>query len=137
MGAWGTGVFENDTACDWSYGLEDVDDLSLVEGALDQVLSTGSDYLDSDVAVEALAACEVIARLRGRSGERNAYTKTVDAWVAAHSVEPPAALIQRALAAIDRVLAEPSELLELWSESDSHDAWRAGLTNLRERIGSP
>ncbi len=30
MGAWGANTFENDTACDWTYELADVDDLSLV-----------------------------------------------------------------------------------------------------------
>ena len=29
MGAWGTGVFDNDTACDWSYDLEKTKDFSL------------------------------------------------------------------------------------------------------------
>jgi len=24
MGAWGTGNFDNDTACDWAYGLEGI-----------------------------------------------------------------------------------------------------------------
>lgn len=34
MGAWGVLPFDNDEAVDWAYGLDDVDDLSLVESTL-------------------------------------------------------------------------------------------------------
>jgi len=38
MGAWGTGNFDNDTALDWVYDLEDREDLSLVVDTIDAVL---------------------------------------------------------------------------------------------------
>src|SRR6476469_3755285 len=96
MGAWGELAFDNDTANDWAYGLDDVDDLSLVESAFDELEEIGDDYLDQDVACSALAACEVIARLQGNPGYENAYTENVDRWVAAHRLKPPAALVARA-----------------------------------------
>ncbi len=65
MGAWGELAFDNDTANDWAYYLEDVDDLSLVESALSEVEEIGDEYLDQDVACNALAACETLARLQG------------------------------------------------------------------------
>jgi hypothetical protein len=34
MGAWGELAFDNDSANDWAYGLDEVHDLSLVESAL-------------------------------------------------------------------------------------------------------
>ncbi len=134
MGAWDVGTFDNDTACDWTYGLEEHSDTSLVEAALDAILSTGSDYLDADVACEGLAAAEVVARLRGNWGARNAYTETVDQWVDAHPSTPPDDLVGRAVSAIDRVLSEPSELLELWSESQDLAGWQASVADLRARV---
>jgi hypothetical protein len=83
MGTWGVRAFENDTACDWAYGLEGTEDLTHVEAALDQVLAAGEEYLDADVACDALAACEVLARLQGRPGYTSAHTEAVDQWVAA------------------------------------------------------
>jgi hypothetical protein len=68
MGAWGELAFDNDAANDWAYGLDDVDDLSLVESALQVIEAVGSGYLDQDIACNALAACEVLARLRGKPG---------------------------------------------------------------------
>ncbi len=53
MGAWGELAFDNDTACDWAYELENVDDLSLVESAFDEVDANGANYLDQDVACNA------------------------------------------------------------------------------------
>lgn len=137
MGAWGVLAFDNDAANDWACHLEGADDLALVESALDEVAATGTDYLDSDVACDALAACEVLARLRGQPGYTNAYTEKVDQWVAAHKgrIVPSEGLLARASAAIDRILDEDSELRELWGESDGEE-WRAAVEELRGRLGA-
>ena len=63
MGTWGTGSFENDQAVDWTYGLEGKADLSYVETTIDRVLDVGIDYLDRDVAQEAVAAIEAVLLL--------------------------------------------------------------------------
>lgn len=133
MGAWAADTFGNDTACDWTYGLAKVDDLSLVRRTFEAVLNVGEDYLDADIASEGLAACEVIARLKGNWGLRNPYSKTIDNWVEAHRISPPENLVHAALAVIDRILAQPSELLELWEEGDASD-WRAAVDDLRDRV---
>jgi hypothetical protein len=134
MGAWGVLAFDNDSANDWAYGLDEADDLAPVEAALSEVESVGSGYLEVDAASAALAACEVLARLQGRPGYANAYTEKVDRWVAAHPLEVPPLLINRGSSAIDRILAENSELREVWEESDA-DAWLAGVADLRSRLG--
>jgi Domain of unknown function (DUF4259) len=50
MGAWGVLAFDNDTANDWAYGLEDVADLSLVESAFDELVDVGDHYVELDIA---------------------------------------------------------------------------------------
>jgi Domain of unknown function (DUF4259) len=133
MGAWGELAFDNDAANDWAYGLDDIDDLSLVESAFAELEALGSEYVDQDVACSALAACEVLARLLGNLGYQNTYTEKVDEWVAAHSVVPSSALVDRARSAIDRILADGSELRELWAEAES-DEWLNGVASLRRRL---
>ena len=133
MGAWGELAFDNDTANDWAYGLEDLDDLSLVESALSELEEVGDEYLDQDIACSVLAACEVLARLRGNHGYKNSYTKKVDAWVAAHPITPPPELVVRAHAGIDRILGDQSELRSLWENADG---WRKTVEDLRQRLGS-
>jgi hypothetical protein len=134
MGAWGHLPFDNDTTNDWADGLDQVDDLSLVESAFDDVDAVGADYLDQDIASSALGACEVLARLLGHPGYTNVYTEKVDQWVAAHKIKPPPWLLNRASAALDRILSDNSELCELWQEGDGAGDWRAALEDLRVRM---
>ena len=132
MGAWGYGAFENDDAGDWAFGLEDTDDLSLVEEAIDSVLEAEV-YLDAPAASEALAACEVIARLQGRYGTRDSSTEDVDAWVEAHPLRVPPELVEKALQAIDRITGPDSELRELWDDAGA-EAWLASVEEIKERV---
>lgn len=134
MGAWDHTTFGNDNACDWGGDLRSHEDLSFVEETLDRVIVSGGDYLEAPEASEAIAAAEVLARLQGCFGIRNAYTKSVDEWVAAHPTRVPSRLVQKAHAALDRILTRPSELLELWEESDHFEAWKESVTELRSRI---
>jgi hypothetical protein len=134
VGTWGIGAFDNDTACDWAYELAESADLSLLERAFARVLEARDEDLDVPEAEEALAAGEVVARLQGNWGPRNAYTKDVDAWVEQNKFEISEHLVTRAKAAIERVLSPPSELLKLWQETSEFEAWRAGLDGLKDRV---
>ncbi|MBJ7609334.1 MAG: DUF4259 domain-containing protein [Candidatus Dormibacteraeota bacterium] len=134
MGAWGALAFDNDPANDWAYDLDGVADLSLVESALADVEAVGDDYLELDVASNALAATEVLARLRGRPGYSNPYTAKVDQWVAAHPEQPSGELVERATAVLDRIVTAPSELRELWDETPTAEEWRRGVEDLRSRL---
>src|SRR5579859_3768346 len=131
MGAWGALAFDNDEANDWAYDLDDATDLSIVAKAFAEVERGG--YVEAPTASEALAACEVLARLKGRPGYTNAYTEKVDKWVAAHSMTPPPDLVSRGNAAIDRILGDDSELRELWADAGDED-WLAGVADLRARL---
>jgi hypothetical protein len=134
VGAWGTGIFDNDTACDWADELEEASDLSLIESTLDEVLNVGADYLDADLAQETLAAAETIARLKGNWGIRDSSTETIDKWVETTRLIPPQALTEKALKAIGRVLSGPSELLELWGEVEGFITWEESVKDLGRRL---
>jgi hypothetical protein len=136
MGAWDVGTFDNDAARDWAYELESQSDISMVALTLVNVLAVGAEYLDSYIASEGLAAAEVVARLRGNWGVRNSSTETIDTWVETHPTQPSTELVSQAIAAIDRVLTEPSELLELWSDSDDFVRWRNAIEDLRRRVAT-
>jgi hypothetical protein len=131
MGAWGVLAYDNDTANDWAYGLEDVADLSLVEAALEAVSRF---YVAADVACCALAACEVLARSLGRHGYRNSFTEKVDLWVARHRPQPSADLLTTANTAMDRILGPGSDLRDLWYETSNGATWRASVEDLRDRL---
>jgi len=134
MGAWSHEAFGNDDAADWIAQLEERNDLGLVESTLDAVLAIGDDYLEAPEASEAIAAAEVVARLQGRPGNGDADTEAVDEWVARVKLPAPPALIAKARRALDRILTEPSELMELRDESEDAAAWRASVEDLKARL---
>jgi hypothetical protein len=134
MGAWGTGIFDNDTASDWAHDLKETSDLSLIESTLDKVLKVGAEYLDASEAEEALAAAETVARLKGNWGIRDSYNEIMDKWVETTRITPPQALIEKAIRAIERVLSGPSELLELWGEVEGFIAWEESVKDLSRRL---
>ena len=136
MGAWSMDAFGNDDAADWAQELEEAEDFSPIEEAIEAVLGVGDEYLEAPEASVAVAAIEVLARLGGSPGEPSVYSEAADQWVARQQARPDAELIDKAQAAIARILAEDSELSELWQESEDYEAWRAGLEALGARLSA-
>jgi len=73
--------------------------------------------------------------LKGNTGVSDSYTEATEAWVAAHPQLPSQDLVELAIQALDRILDKPSELLELWEESDEFEAWKNSVIDLRNRAG--
>jgi len=132
MGAWGTGNFDNDTALDWVFELEEVNDLSLIEKTINAVFD--DDYIDSDIGCEALIAIEAIARLIGNFGKDNSYAEDLDSWVKSHNLDVNNELIVRGKKALDLIVSEKSELYELWEETEDFDTWKNEIDDLRARL---
>lgn len=133
MGAWSEETFGNDTACDWVGDFLDNPGLVPVSEAIQAVLDS-DDYLDSDLACECLAACEVIARMQGRWGVRDAYSEDLDQWVIANRAEISEQLKDLADASFGRILASNSELRELWDEGGRNQEWHDAVADLRQRV---
>jgi hypothetical protein len=136
VGTWSHEPFGNDTASDWAYDLEEQKNFSLVAQAIQGVLDNGADYLDADLAVEAIAAAEVLAKALGRGTQTDAYTEKVDAWLASIKAKPSADLLSGAQAALARIMGPDSELRELWEESDDFEDWVSSVKALQSAVGA-
>jgi hypothetical protein len=134
MGAWSHEPFGNDDAGDWAYELEEAEDLSHVEAALDAVLDTEG-YLQAPEASCAVAAVEVLAKLLGKGTQSDAYTEKVDEWVRKVRAKPSRPLLEKARAVLARVRGEESELKELWHEGDATE-WEASLDSLQAAVSA-
>jgi septation ring formation regulator EzrA len=134
MGAWDTDPFGNDTACDWAYSLEESEDFDLIEEALSKIEEAGDEYIEAPDAEEAIAAADTLARLKGKFYVKNSHTEAVDEWVAEQQLTVPQDMIDLALHAIERIQSKPSELRELWEESDDFKAWKKHLDDLKKRL---
>src|SRR5450756_344941 len=96
MGAWGPGIFENDTACDFASAVAGGGGVQAVGHALDRVLASEGNYLEAPEAEEGLAAAEIVARLRGSAGQQTAYTASIDAWIIGVQTTPADELVDKA-----------------------------------------
>ena len=134
MGAWGTGVFENDDAADFVNEVVDGSALSPIQASIDCVLQVGSNYLELPEAARALAAAAILVRLKHRAAEVGDGTPELSEWIAKTKLVPSQDLLEKARQAIERVLTEPSEELELWSESEHFDEWKASVESLTAQL---
>lgn len=131
MGAWGTGVFDDDSALDWVGELSRGADPEFVTTALSLALDPTqrrSGYLTSDDSSRALAAAEVVAAARGAPSKE--LPDVVLHWLSERAVvfdRADAALVLQAV----REVGKDSELKDLWAdELDSFPQWEASLHDL-------
>lgn len=134
MGTWSHESFGNDTANDWAYELEDATDFSVIEAALQVALDEGHEYLDADLAMEAIAAIEVIAKRLGKGTQSDVYTEKVDQWLETISEQPSDDVLSLAKRVLERIVADDSELKELWLESDEYELWLGNIQQLKDAL---
>jgi hypothetical protein len=138
MGSWDTSSFGNDDAADWAWQFEEADGLQLIDETLENVFEeeTSDGFIESPTGCEAIAACEVIARMKGFGTPSTAYSEAADNWVAAHPIEPSEELLAKASKALDVVMSDKSELCACWRESELFEEWKANVTDLQNRLNS-
>ena len=129
MGAWDIGPFDNDTAADFAVALDGAAEgerEGLLRGALLRAAEAEGSLWD-DLAAEAVAAAALVAAqcpdgepVSMTSGPRRPLPRL------------PEDLRALGVRALDRVVTRPSELMELWGESERSGPWRAGISQLRE-----
>ena len=129
MGTWGIGSFENDDAADFMIDLLDSGDLSLIREVLDNVL-TSTEYVEAPDATLAIVAAEIVAAARGRPTLAAQQEEGLADWLARVRPAIDVDLVRQARDALARILADNSELRELWEETDEATAWRAVVDEL-------
>jgi hypothetical protein len=135
MGSWGVEPFENDDASDWAWELEEGDLRSQLFAAVAAAADWPADELmEMAEGANAVAAAQVIAHLLGR--EPLTHTAELTAVLEARKFTPDKELVQEALAALERVQAEQSELEETWQESENYADWKAVLVRVRKALAA-
>lgn len=129
MGAWGYGSFENDDAADFLDDVTDSGDTSLLREALDNVL-TSTEYVEAPDACQAIIAAEIIAAMCGRPTLAAERQEELSEWLQRIRPAMDPELVSQARAALLRILAENSELRELWEEAEDYSEWQASLSEL-------
>jgi Domain of unknown function (DUF4259) len=132
MGAWGCGVFENDTALDWANRFS----RSPSRRALSEpwYLVSRSGHAGDDQGIEALAAAEVLAAMAGKPSP--VLPAALERWAAENRLEPLVPDMQLAAEAIQAIqhVSDYSELKDLFEGGGCLDEWLAVLEELIVRI---
>jgi hypothetical protein len=135
VGAWGIGIFEDDSALDFLTELTEAQDpLGVMNAAF--VSASGAKYLEYEPGHRVLvSAAGLGAVLNGT--HYGSDLAELDDWVQRNRGLNLASLKVPAVTAVRRVLAEGSELKELWAENEKdYPTWRAGVEALAARIAS-
>lgn len=132
MGAWGTGIFEDDTALDTVQ--EAID--STAADFLQQVIVTEDDeeYLEYDRAHQIIIAGVILdALLNGTVYEHN--DEAFEQWLEQQNRDSVNEFKPAVLAGLKMVLSNQSELNELWQENNmEYPNWRANVEGMIARL---
>jgi hypothetical protein len=132
MGAWGTGVFENDWALDWVAELSRSGDADFPASALREF---DGGLLESWECATALAAAEAVAASSGESPAD--LPDGVRMWLERTGARADAEEIQLALRVVDLILDQNSELRNQHDETGASLAeWLTPIENLQRRLGA-
>jgi hypothetical protein len=137
MGAWGYGFFEDDTACDFIYEIEEAENVrQLFQDSFEEAIN--ADYLEYDAghAVIVSAACiDGIVNGTKYNSDDEEDESDFSRIVAANKDMPLDGLKANAVQALQKVIGENSELNELWSENeDDYPKWRQNILDLMKRL---
>lgn len=133
MGAWNYGVFDDDIAYDALDDLrESLEIITDMEKYFDAVI--GTEYVEYDEGCYALVSAAVIDSVFNEKQYR-CDDEDYFEWVKTLKSFDFTPLKQKAIAAIDAVLSDSSEIKELWEENkELYSAWREDKISIRERL---
>lgn len=135
MGAWGHGPFDDDAALDFVSDLEEAEDpKEIIIEALDFAID--SDYLETDEANAAIVSAAYIdSSINGTKYTTEGMDEPyeVDTFPARFPELDLSDLKNKAVAALEKVIGEESELKELWDESEE-PAWQQGIEEMIKRL---
>ena len=130
MGAWGPGLFEDDTALDFVLELKQQSDAGLLLRSVTEAANSPTS-VDYEGGTRALAAAEVIAALGKRPAKD--LPDEVSEWLSNRGIHFSTHLGATAIAAVEKVQTA-SEISELWAESPESALWRENVADLLARL---
>ena len=131
-GAWDFNSFGNDSALDWVENELKPEGMRAVEQTVARVAGSKG-YLDVDAGSYAIAAAEVLAAVQGRPAAN--LPESITAIIKRLPKKVSETMRQNGRKALDRVLADDSELNDLWKENkDAYAAWRKSVEDIKARL---
>ena len=134
MGAWGPGIFDDDTAYDFVGILQDSEDpvqdfKTFFETAVE------TDYLEYDDAHAVTVSAAYMDMILNNTVYQSEDEESLQAFRDTHKNLAVASLKPLAVKALQKVVSERSELNELWSENEElYPDWKKNIKDLAARL---
>ena len=133
MGAWGMGVFDDDTSCDLIDEAMEGEVASLIENAS---AHKDSDYLEYEECHEVLVSGAILDSILNGTKYGDAV-EGFDEWVSKQPKALVASFKAQILEALNIIVSDKSELNELWQENeDDYPRWKANVNNIIAGLSS-
>ncbi|MDO4259212.1 MAG: DUF4259 domain-containing protein [Actinomycetaceae bacterium] len=143
MGAWGTGIFENDFACDWALEIDEGGPGDVFAKTFSEVTESleEANFIAGNTAERSLAALLTLVEI-AEGVTPTAVLISVDEEddiVLPESLKVSGQqlqdLIAQGIGAVTPIIADPDkcESYELWFEEEDRDEWKAGVEDLLGR----
>jgi hypothetical protein len=128
VGTWAVGIWDNDDAADWMSELSESRGLDLLQRSFKPNEVKGY-YLEAPKGARVLCAADTLLAALKRGG--SSVPEDVSKWVDANARLDFQSLVPEALRRVRRVMAEHSELRELWEENEAlFSTWLARVEAL-------
>jgi len=133
MGAWGMGIFDDDTSCDLIDEAMESDAKSFVEKVVNH---KGSDYLEYYECQEVLVSGAILDAILNAT-KYGDDVEGFDDWISTQNSEFIATVKNDILSGLKIVISDKSELNELWQENkEDYPVWKANIDELIIRLSS-
>lgn len=137
MGAWDTGIFDDDAALDMIEAYQDINDPTLLFTTAFE-LAIGAEFLHYDECHSVTVAAACIDSLRNGTTynlETGDEDNPLSAFVQKNKALNTDGLTTLAVRALEKVISDQSELNELWQENEEHyPAWKNNIEALIKRL---
>ncbi|MBL8857807.1 MAG: DUF4259 domain-containing protein [Planctomycetes bacterium] len=131
MGVFGTGSFDNDDALDWARTLEESRGLKVLKRTLREVLDAGDGVLEAQIALQGMAAAEVVAGLNDSPADD--LPEEIETWIEEQRGRSETDLSPLALEALERIQVK-CELIDQLKKCGEYDVWIAVVKDLEQRL---
>ncbi|PUA29317.1 MAG: hypothetical protein B0W54_01570 [Cellvibrio sp. 79] len=132
MGAWGTGIFEDDASLDLLADAIESDAESFIRNSSSHF---NEEYLEYDQCQEVIVSGVILDALLNKTTYRSS-DKEFQEWIANQEIKELANLKESILKGLKVVISEKSELNELWQENEEeYYSWRKNIETLTANLG--
>ncbi|TLX50475.1 hypothetical protein CWC31_11420 [Pseudoalteromonas ruthenica] len=133
MGAWGMGIFDDDTSYDLIDEVMEGDAKSFLENASSH---KDSGYLEYEECHEVLVSGAILDAISNGTTYGDSV-EGFDAWISNQSTALVDSFRPQILEALNLIISEKSELNELWQENeDDYPTWKSNVNKVISRLSS-